>query len=185
MARKKGGLGGARAGIDRIDATLLRLLNRRASIVAAVHARKARRGEAVYDRARTDAILGRLLRLNKGPLRDEQVIGLFTFLLHHFALGHRPEGPPEPPLFVAELAPGADPAILRRHGIGRFRRGRRRKDLVDARDPATRRAKVLLGILEGARGAILRLSADEDDEALAALCYRAKLLGLALRGGGR
>jgi len=178
---KKGGLGGARAEIEGIDAGLLRLLNRRAALVTKLHARKAREGKPFYDAGRTDAILGRLLRLNRGPLRDEQVLALFTFLLHHFALGHRPGRPPEPPLFVAEIAPGADPSILRRHGIRRFRKGRRPKDLVDARDAITRVPVVLAGLLQGARGALLRIRKDEDDEALAELCYRAKLLCLALR----
>lgn len=185
--RKKGGPGGERAAIERIDADLLRLLNRRAAIVTKLHARKAREGTPFYDALRTDAILGRLLRLNRGPLRDEQVLALFTFLLHHFALGHRPGRPPEPPLFVAELAPGADKAILRRHGMRRLRGKRLPKDFVDARARATRDAAVLTGILGGCRGAILRIHRDEDDEALADLCYRAKLLCLALRraGGGR
>jgi chorismate mutase len=185
--RKKGGLGGARAEIGRIDAGLLRLLNRRAAIVRKLHARKAREGSPFYDAPRTDAILDRLLRLNKGPLRDGQVLALFTFLLHHFALGHRPGPPPEPPLFLAEIMPGTDPRILRRHGIRRLRKGRPPKDLVDARDPATRAVRVLSGLLTGARGAVLRITAEDDDEALADLCYRAKLLCLALRraGGGR
>lgn len=184
---KKGGLGGERAAIERIDRDLLRLLNRRAAVVAKLHARKAKEGRPFYDARRTDAILDRLLRLNKGPLLDGQVLALFTFLLHHFALGHRPGRPPEPPLFVAELAPGADPAMLRRHGIRRRRGGRLPKDFVDARARATRDAVVLAGILGGCRGAVLRIRRDEDDEALADLCYRAKLLCLALRraGGGR
>jgi chorismate mutase len=183
--RKNRGPGGARAEIEGIDADLLRLLNRRAAIVTKLHARKAKAKEPFYDALRTDAILDRLLRLNRGPLRDEQVLALFTFLLHHFALGHRPGRPPDPPIFLAELAPGADKAILRRHGIRKL--GRRSKGLVDARDPATRMVRVLSGLLTGAPGAILRIQKDEDDEALADLCYRAKLLCLALRraGGGR
>jgi chorismate mutase len=181
---KKGGLGGARAEIDRIDAELLRLLNRRAAVVAAIQVLKTRRGEGLYDPARTTAILDRLLRLNKGPLRDEHVIALFTFLLHHFAHGHRPGPLPVSPVLLAELAPGADPGILRRHGLRKAGR-RPRKGFVDARDPETRRSKVLLGFLQGAKGAVLRLSAGEDEGDLAALCHRAKLLGLRWRGGLR
>ncbi|HEX5138368.1 MAG TPA: chorismate mutase [Planctomycetota bacterium] len=184
--RKKGGPGGianARKAIERIDAGLLRLLNRRAALVAAVHARKTRAGTPIYDPLRTDAILDRLVRLNRGPLREEQVLALFSFLLHHFALGHRPGRPPAPPLFLAELAPGADPALLRRHGLTPFRKSLAR-GLVDARAERTRSRRVLKGLLDGARGAILRLGPGEDDEALAQLCYRAKLLCLALRAGG-
>jgi len=190
MGRKRGsGGGGERARIDRIDASLLRLLNRRAAIVLALHATKVRRGRPIYDAARTDAILDRLLRLNRGPLREEQVLALFTFLLHHFALGHRPGRPPEPPLFVAEAAPGSDRTrvarILVRHGIGTFRGDG--AGLVDARRS---RKAVLKGLAAGAKGAILRVSDQEDEEALADLCYRAKLFCLALRplpgaGGGR
>jgi chorismate mutase len=166
---KGGGLGGARAEIDKIDAALLRLLNRRAAVVTKVHAAKARRGEAFYDAARTDAILARLRRLNRGPLRDDQVLALFTFLLHHFALGHRPGRPPKPPHLLAEVAPGADRALLRRHGLKELRKGSSRRGLLDARAVA------------GARGLLLRIAKGEDEEALARLCHRAKLLWL----GGR
>jgi chorismate mutase len=185
--RKQGGLGGARAEIEGIDADLLRLLNRRAAIVSKLHARKAKAKEPFYDPARTDAILDRLLRLNKGPLREEQVLALFTFLLHHFALGHRPGRPPDPPIFLAEVAPGTGKAILRRHGIRPYRGRRLPRDFVDARDATTRVPVVLVGLLQGARGAVLRIQKDDDDDGLAELCYRAKLLCLALRraGGGR
>jgi hypothetical protein len=144
---------------------------------------KARRGEPRYDPERTTAILDRLLRLNRGPLLDEHVVALFSFLLHHFAHGHRPGPLPVLPVLLAELAPGADPRILRRHGLRRAG-GRPRKGFVDARDPATRREKMLLGFLQGAKGAVLRLFPDEDEGDLAALCHRAKLLGLAVRWRG-
>jgi len=181
--RRKGGSGGlerARAEIEGIDAGLLRLLNRRAAIVARIHRAKARRGRPIYDAARTDAILARLSRLNRGPLRDEQVEELFTFLLHHFALDHRPgRRPPKPPLLRAVAAPGAERTAVRRmcarHGLTLVSRGR------GTRAP---------GALALAKGAALRLSGDEDDETLADLCRRAKLFCLALRplpraGGGR
>ncbi len=176
---KKGGLGGARAEIDRIDARLLRLLNERAAIVQRIHQGKTRRGERVYDALRSDAILDRLARLNKGPLRDEQVRELFTFLLHHFALEHRPRArPPKPPLLLAGAAPGADLAAVRRlcarHGLRLLSR---------------RRGKRARGPFALANGAILEVSGREDDEALADLCHRAKLFRLALRpwpgAGGR
>jgi len=181
--RRKGGSGGlerARAEIEKIDAGLLRLLNRRASIVARIHRGKARRGGPIYDAARTDAILARLLRLNKGPLRGEQVRELFAFLLHHFALDHRPgRRPPKPPLLLAAAAPGADRGAVGRtclrHGLTLLPRGRGER----VRDA-----------LALAKGGVLRLKGDEDDEALADLCRRAKLFCLALRpwpgaGGGR
>lgn len=194
---KDRGLGGRRREIDRIDAALLRLLNRRAAIVARLHAGKVRRGEPVYNPARTLAILDRVVRLNRGPLTDAQALAIFAFLLHHFALGHRPSAklpPPPPPLFLVEPAKGADVGALRRlcrrHGL-RLHKGRVPRDLADARDPRTAVPDVLQGLLSGRRGAVLRLSGEEDDEALAALFYRANLLCLALRpwrgepGGGR
>ncbi|MFI5403986.1 MAG: hypothetical protein ACHQ1G_13690 [Planctomycetota bacterium] len=99
---------------------------------------------------------------------------LFTFLLHHFALDHRPgRRPPKPPLLLAVAAPGAERAAVRRlcarHGLKLLSRGR------------GKRAPDALAL---ARGAVLALSGKEDDEALADLCHRAKLLGLALRSRG-
>jgi chorismate mutase len=176
--RKKGGFGGLRLEIGRIDAALLRLLNRRARIVARIHAKKARDGVSIYDAQRTDAILARVLGLNRGPLRDEQVRELFTFLLHHYALEHRPaRRPPKPPRLLARAAPGAEPAAVRRlcarHGLKLLPRGRGRRGLAP---------------FALAKGLVLAVRGDEDDEALADLCHRAKLISLALRpwpGAGR
>lgn len=282
------GLPEDRARIEEIDAELLHLLNRRARIVAGLHARKTEAGRPIYDAARTDAILDRLVRLNEGPLREEQVRELFTFLLQHFALEHRPPPPavagigvPGPPLLVGAPEPAAPlpsaAARLRRHGIGFLRvdaaraaearevctahglelvvavatEAEARKaatvaDIVEAppavaarggcgpavllapgtpadaeaaraagattvlvrgpaggddrwiaplggaalaladvrplgNDPHGRRAALLGALAAGAHGALLAIGADEDDEELADLAYRAGRLCLALR----
>ena len=115
------------------------------------------------------------------PWPDEGAAGVH----HRLGLSHRPGPLPVAPVLLAELAPGADPRILRRHGLRKAPKGSaRRKWFVDARDFETRRSKVLLGFLQGAKGAVLRLSADEDESDLAALCHRAKLLCLAVRWRG-
>jgi chorismate mutase len=247
-------LGRDRARIEAIDAQLLRLLNRRAAIVRALHGRKARSGRAVYDARRTDAILDRLLRLNRGPLDAGQLLALFVPILHHFALEHRPGARAPAPLFVgavgrAGLARAA--ARLRRHGIAYLRLpaatpGARRlcdahglklvlpassragvaasvADVVevpaarvralapalvgravlvtreaaaaharragarevlapaDVRSARGREAAVLRALRAGAPGAILPVRPDDDDEALAGLLHRARLLWHALR----
>lgn len=122
------GLTEARGKIERIDARLLTLLNLRARIVAGLHARKAEAGRPAYDALRTDQILDRLLRLNRGPLRDEQVLELFTFLLQHFALEHRPARGAQDagaPVVIADpVRPDAlEPLAqrMRRHGIRHLR----------------------------------------------------------------
>jgi chorismate mutase len=236
------GLPEDRARIEEIDGEMLHLLNRRARIVAALHARKTAAGTPIYDAERTDAIVERLVDLNEGPLRGEQVRELFTFLLQHFALEHRPPAPPTtpvPPILVGTPADGAPlgPVArrIRRQGFDFLRvdaaaadearplcrelgLGLVIGDVVEAHagapatvlvlgsatdlgwiaqggdaalgvadlrpsagDPDARRAALLGSLAAGAHGALISIAADEDDEALADLAYRARRLCLALR----
>lgn len=84
--------------IDRIDAQLLSLLNRRARLVIQVGERKSGQKRAVYVPEREKRIFERLVRLNRGPLSDESVRGIFREVISHcLAL--------EKPLQIAFLGP--------------------------------------------------------------------------------
>ncbi|MGB4467504.1 MAG: prephenate dehydratase [Azovibrio sp.] len=72
-------LAGVRQEIDRIDAQLLELLNRRARCAQQVGEIKARHGEAghIYRPEREAQVLRRLQELNQGPLPDESITLFF------------------------------------------------------------------------------------------------------------
>lgn len=73
-----------RSRIDAIDTQLLALLNARAAVVSDVYAVKARQGVPRFNRARTDAILERLVEQNRGPLTPADVQALFVPMLSFF-----------------------------------------------------------------------------------------------------
>jgi len=66
-----------RAGIDRIDAQILELLNERARLAIEVGHHKKGGGLSIYVPEREKRIFQRLRRLNGGPLRPESVQAIF------------------------------------------------------------------------------------------------------------
>lgn len=73
-----------RRAIDEIDVGLLELLNQRARRVTEVGRLKERRGGPVFDPAREQQILDRLVALNQGPLSREAIREIFgaIFAVH-------------------------------------------------------------------------------------------------------
>ncbi|NQU74719.1 MAG: prephenate dehydratase [Planctomycetes bacterium] len=87
-----------RAEIDRIDAQLIELLNRRADIVVRVGKTKQQTGTSIYAPDREHEVLERIRQLNAGPLPDKTVTAIWRELMSgSFAL--------EKPLRVAFLGP--------------------------------------------------------------------------------
>ena len=84
MSELESHLDGLRQRIDLIDAQLLALLNARAAVVSDIYSLKQQHGAPRFNKARTEAILERLVQANRGPLTPEDVRGLFTPLLRFF-----------------------------------------------------------------------------------------------------
>ncbi|MBX5463452.1 MAG: chorismate mutase [Steroidobacteraceae bacterium] len=84
-------LAALRGRIDAIDSQLLTLLNARAAVVRDIFALKERAGVPRFNRARTEAILQRLVEANRGPLSAQEVRMIFTplleFFVEHFRAG--------------------------------------------------------------------------------------------------
>lgn len=70
-----------RAHIDRIDEKLLALLNQRARLAVAIGQRKRRARDSIYTPDREKRILQRLLAVNGGPLRPENVRPIFREIM--------------------------------------------------------------------------------------------------------
>jgi chorismate mutase-like protein len=67
--------------IDAIDATLLRLLNRRAEYAIEVGKLKGERGLSLWAPAREHEILSQMEKLNPGPLDSEAIIKIYRLIL--------------------------------------------------------------------------------------------------------
>jgi chorismate mutase-like protein len=78
----KKSLGEWRQEIDAIDAELLRLLNRRATIACEIAAIKVASGMAAYDPGREAQVLERITAQNAGPFEDESVRAIFHSVVH-------------------------------------------------------------------------------------------------------
>jgi len=79
--------------VDCIDSQILALLNARAAVVRDIYDLKQRTGTPRLDRARTDAILDRLVAHNTGPLAPQDVRALFTPVLAYFVERYQPADP--------------------------------------------------------------------------------------------
>ncbi|MDR2076752.1 MAG: prephenate dehydratase [Desulfovibrio sp.] len=67
--------------IDALDADLLALLNRRAAASMEVGRLKAETGAPVFRPGREEALLGRLLAANDGPLQEEHIRSIYREIL--------------------------------------------------------------------------------------------------------
>lgn len=67
--------------IDAIDTAMLHLLNLRAELALEVGRLKNRSGAALRVPAREQQILGRMKRLNSGPLSDQSVERIYQMIL--------------------------------------------------------------------------------------------------------
>lgn len=89
-----------RSQIDQIDQKILELLNERANLIRRVGQIKRRRGASIYVPDREWAVYQRLLRLNRGPLKEEAVKAVFREIMSgSLAL--------EKPIQIAYLGPAA------------------------------------------------------------------------------
>lgn len=70
--------------IDDLDRDLLRILNKRASIVKDIANAKKATGAPIHDAERVHFILERAKQLNSGPLPNEKVEKFFTAMLQIF-----------------------------------------------------------------------------------------------------
>ena len=72
--------------IDRLDAQLLTLLNRRAALALQVGRLKRRRRMGVFDGRREWEVVRRLLQTNRGPLSSTAVQRIFRAIMRQHRL---------------------------------------------------------------------------------------------------
>jgi chorismate mutase / prephenate dehydratase len=67
--------------IDDIDTAILRLLNKRACLTLSIGRIKARDSKPVFSPVRESAIYNKLLKLNKGPMKNESVKAVYSEIM--------------------------------------------------------------------------------------------------------
>jgi chorismate mutase len=70
-----------RARITAADADIVAAVNRRAALVAELHAHKRAQGYDVFDPAREERVIAAALRANGGPLSEEGLRELYGVIL--------------------------------------------------------------------------------------------------------
>ncbi|MDD5504288.1 MAG: prephenate dehydratase [Candidatus Omnitrophica bacterium] len=70
-----------RNNIDGIDAEILRLLNRRARLTLEIGHVKEKKSRPLFSPARESDIYSRLLKLNKGPMKEDSVKSIFSEIM--------------------------------------------------------------------------------------------------------
>jgi chorismate mutase/prephenate dehydratase len=70
-----------RQAIDKLDASIVRLLNERTKHVLAIGAMKLAAGEEIYAPHRERAVLQRICQLNHGPVTDEQLRAIYREIM--------------------------------------------------------------------------------------------------------
>ncbi|MFA5369480.1 MAG: prephenate dehydratase domain-containing protein, partial [Candidatus Omnitrophota bacterium] len=70
-----------RDSIDRIDESILKLLNKRARLTLEIGRVKEKRSQPLFSPARESDIYCRLLKLNKGPVREDSVKSIFSEIM--------------------------------------------------------------------------------------------------------
>jgi len=73
-----------RGEIDKIDARLVELLNKRAEKVLEIARIKEKEGKSYYSSGREKVVIDRLLSLNKGPLPDRELKEIIKAILNSF-----------------------------------------------------------------------------------------------------
>ncbi|MDA0254104.1 MAG: prephenate dehydratase [Planctomycetota bacterium] len=78
---RKPGLAGLRSKIDKIDRSLVALMNERAEVAREIGHLKHSSGQETYDPSREELVLGRVAAANHGPLSDHSLKAIFRELI--------------------------------------------------------------------------------------------------------
>jgi len=80
-----------REDIDKIDRGLVELLNKRAEIVSNVKKLKSMRNMPLYDAKREEDLINNIIKYNKGPLYNDNIIQIFESILRNVQILEKDE----------------------------------------------------------------------------------------------
>ncbi len=77
--------------IDKIDEGLVKLLNKRAEIVMKIKKLKEEQDVPLYDAKREEDLINNIVRYNKGPLYNDNIIQIFESILRNVQILEKDE----------------------------------------------------------------------------------------------
>ena len=77
--------------IDEIDEGLVKLLNKRAEIVMKIKKLKEKQDVPLYDAKREEDLINNIVKYNKGPLYNDNIIQIFESILRNVQILEKDE----------------------------------------------------------------------------------------------
>jgi chorismate mutase len=77
--------------IDEIDEGLVNLLNRRAEMVSKIKKLKEKHNMPLYDAKREEDLINNIVKYNKGPLFNDNIVQIFESILRNVQILERDE----------------------------------------------------------------------------------------------
>lgn len=77
--------------IDKIDKILVDFLNKRAKIVSEIKKLKVKNGVPLYNARREEKLMENIVKYNKGPLYNDNVIQIFECILRNVQILEKDE----------------------------------------------------------------------------------------------
>lgn len=80
-----------RNNIDKIDKALVELLNKRAVTVLKIKRLKEKNNMALYDAKREEDLMDNIIKYNKGPLYNDNIVQIFEAILRNVQILEKDE----------------------------------------------------------------------------------------------
>ncbi len=80
-----------RNGIDKIDKALVELLNKRAVTVLKIKRLKEKNDMPLYDAKREEDLMDNIIKYNKGPLYNDNIVQIFEAILRNVQILEKDE----------------------------------------------------------------------------------------------
>ncbi|MBC8387035.1 MAG: chorismate mutase [Actinobacteria bacterium] len=80
-----------RSNIDKIDKALVELLNKRAVTVLKIKRLKEKNNMSLYDAKREEDLMDNIIKYNKGPLYNDNIVQIFEAILRNVQILEKDE----------------------------------------------------------------------------------------------
>jgi len=77
--------------IDRIDKAIVNYLNKRAKVVSEIKKMKEKNGVPLYNAKREEKLMDNIIKYNKGPLYNDNIIQIFECILRNVQILEKDE----------------------------------------------------------------------------------------------
>lgn len=77
--------------IDKIDESIVKLLNKRAEVVIKIKKLKEKNNVPLYDAKREEDLINNIVKYNKGPLYNDNIIQIFESILRNVQILEKDE----------------------------------------------------------------------------------------------